>query len=575
MCGIIGVFLSNEDESANQVLVDCLTLLQHRGQDAAGIITICDNRFNLRKDTGTVAEVFNQENVVRLRGHVGIGHVRYPTAGGKCTAEAQPLYTNFPFGIALAHNGNLTNTHELRQSMKAEFRHINTDSDSEVLLNVFAEELQRRRIRELNPDEVFDAIRSVMRRCKGGYAVVMLINQFGLIAFRDPNGIRPLCFGTRTNCGRTDYGVASESVALDALYPPFTDIRDVGPGEAIIITTKGELFRQTVHSSPLLSPCLFEFIYFARPDSVMDGVSVYEARLNMGQSLAKKITEKLPDHDIDVVMPIPETSRTSALQCANSLGKIYREGFVKNRYISRTFIMPGQEMRRKTVRLKLNTIKSEFKDKSVLLVDDSIVRGTTSMEIVQMARDAGARKVYFASAAPAVIFPNVYGINIPTRTELVAFDKTEEEVAAHIGADHLIFNDLKDVDQAVRSLNPSIQRFDSSCFDGEYVTGDIDASYLDELEHFTNNKHRASPFTISSSSVDMVESGSRPGTPKSFERRGSALSGSQSPKPIFAMQRFDSATALETEVETEREKRNFTASTDCESLHNDVSQSDW
>jgi amidophosphoribosyltransferase len=427
MCGIIGLVYTPE-KSCTQALIDGLTVLQHRGQDAAGIVTIKDHRLNLLKNLGTVADVFHQDNVVSLQGNVGIGHVRYPTAGGSCSAEAQPLYTNAPFGIALAHNGNLTNTDDLLRNMEQEHRHINTNSDSEILLNVFAEELQRRRMQELAADEILDAVRSVMRRCKGGYAVVMLINRLGLVAFRDPHGIRPLCFGTRQSATGTDYAVASESVAIDALDSQFKLARDVGAGEAIFISLKGELHMQQVHPHPVLNPCMFEYVYFARPDSVIDGVPVYEARVRMGEKLAQKILKLNPNHDIDIVMPIPETSRTSALQCAHVLNRPYREGFIKNRYIARTFIMPGQEMRRKTVRLKLNTIKSEFHGKNVLLIDDSIVRGTTSMELVQMAKEAGAKKVFFASAAPPVRYSNVYGIDIPTRTELIAHMRTEEEV---------------------------------------------------------------------------------------------------------------------------------------------------
>lgn len=381
-----------------------------------------------------------------LQGNIGIGHVRYPTAGGSCSSEAQPFYTNAPYGIALAHNGNLTNTADLRRGLAEECRHTNTDSDSEVLLNVFAEELQRRlRTRRLGAEDIFDAVRTVSRRCKGGYAVVMVINSLGLVAFRDPNGIRPLCFGSRrcmTGSGAmsADYAIASESVAIDILGPQWRFDRDVRPGEAIFISQdSGQMFTEIIHPSPTLNPCLFEYVYFSRPDSIIDGVSVYEARINMGSSLAKKILHQYPHLEIDVVIPIPETSRTAALQCATSLQVPYREGFVKNRYIARTFIMPGQEMRRKTVRLKLNTIRSEFKNKNVLLVDDSIVRGTTSLELIQMARDAGAKHVYFASAAPPVKFPNVYGIDIPTRSELIACSEPDETAIAHtLNADQVM-----------------------------------------------------------------------------------------------------------------------------------------
>lgn len=457
-----------------------------------------DGRLNLRKGTGTVAEVFDQDSAIALQGNIGIGHVRYPTAGGGCSAEAQPLYVNSPFGLAIAHNGNLTNTEEMMASMRLEQRHINTDSDSELLLNVFAEELQRRRLQGGNMvDEVFDTVRSVMRRCKGGYAVCLLINRVGLLAFRDPFGIRPLCFGRRKvqggENGACDYAVASESVAIDALDSMFLLERDVGAGEAVFVSHSGEFFTQMVHPSPQLSPCLFEYVYFARPDSVMDGVQVYEARSRMGMKLAAKILAQWgTSHDIDIVMPIPETSRTAALSCAALLKRPYREGFVKNRYIARTFIMPGQEMRRKTVRLKLNTIKSEFKDKVVLLFDDSIVRGTTSMELVMLAREAGAKKVYFASAAPPVIFPNVYGIDIPTRNELVAFGRDEIEIAKVLGADKVIYNDLADVEEAVRTAHPTnphaLSVFDSSCFSGVYVTDEVTEAYLKTVEQARNAK---------------------------------------------------------------------------------------
>lgn len=439
----------------------------------------------MRKNTGAVSEVFTQENIVTLRGNVGIGHVRYPTAGGSCTAEAQPLYTNAPFGIALAHNGNLTNTDELKEMCNKDMRHINTNSDSELLLNIFAEELQRKRIREISADEIFDTVRGVMRRCKGAYAVVMLIEGVGMLGFRDPYGIRPLCFGIQGDSnGLSDgYAIASESVAIDAISPNFKLERDVGPGEAIFVDLNNNLHSQICHTSPCLTPCIFEYVYFARPDSVLDGVSVYEARLAMGSKLAKKILTLLPSHDIDVIIPIPDTSRTSALQCAYSMDIPYREGFMKNRYIARTFIMPGQALRQKKIRLKLNTVRSEFKDKTVLLVDDSIVRGTTSMELIQMARDAGAKKVYFASAAPPVRFPNLYGIDIPTRNELVAHHRTEEEIATQIGADYVIYNDLEDMIDAIRSLNPDkLRNFDTSCFSGTYITPEVTSEYLTKHE---------------------------------------------------------------------------------------------
>lgn len=497
MCGIIGIVNSDSTSHVAQALVDGLTLLQHRGQDAAGIVTSSDqNRLNMRKDNGTVADVFTQQNIINLRGNIGIGHVRYPTAGGSCSAEAQPFYTNYPYGLALGHNGNLTNTKELLENMRQVHRHINTDSDSEVLLNVFADELQRRQGTggsSISIMDIFDALRIVFRKCKGGYAVILLINGIGLLAFRDPNGIRPLCYGKRksltSKTGGYDYAIASESVAVDALTPAFKLERDILPGEGIFISMNGDLQSQIITTSSIpmslsFTPCLFEYVYFARPDSILDGVKVYDARINMGAKLAKKILSLFPNHDIDSVIPIPETSRTAALQCANILNKPYREGYVKNRYIARTFIMPGQEARKKTVRLKLNTIRSEFEGKVVLLIDDSIVRGTTSIELIQMAREAGAKKVYFASAAPPVRYPNVYGIDIPTRQELVAHNRTEEQIQIEIGADKVIYNDLEDVIDAVRSLNPSkLNRFDDSCFSGNYITEDVTPQYLQALEN--------------------------------------------------------------------------------------------
>ena len=478
MCGIIGIV---GQSPVNQSLFDGLTMLQHRGQDAAGIATCQDKRLFLRKDNGLVRDVFRTRHMQRLRGNMGIGHVRYPTAGSFNSAEAQPFYVNSPFGITLAHNGNLTNTAQLKDELfRSDLRHINTDSDSEILLNVFAHELQRASGVFIDHTDIFNAVEAVHRRVRGAYAVVALIIGYGILAFRDPFGIRPLVYGRQESEEGVEYMVASESVALDAL--DFKLVRDVEPGEAIFIDSKGHVYTRQCADRPLYSPCIFEFVYLARPDSIIDNVSVHKARMRMGEYLAEKILRIWPDHDIDVVIPIPDTSRTVALQLASALGIKYREGFIRNRYIARTFIMPGQKMREKSVRQKLNAISLEFRDKNVLLVDDSIVRGTTSAQIVQMAREAGARKVYFASAAPPVRYPNVYGIDMPTASELIAHGRNEEEVAEAIGVDRLIFQDLPDLEEAVRRGNPRLRRFDTSCFSGEYVTGDIDSSYLHCLE---------------------------------------------------------------------------------------------
>ncbi|MCP5160434.1 MAG: amidophosphoribosyltransferase [Hahellaceae bacterium] len=478
MCGIVGIVGKS---NVNQALYDALTVLQHRGQDAAGMVTYQDDRFFLRKDNGLVRDVFRTRHMRRLQGNAGIGHVRYPTAGSSSSAEAQPFYVNSPYGITLAHNGNLTNTNELAEDVfRSDLRHINTNSDSEVLLNVFAHELQK--LGKLNPthEDVFAAVAAVHKRCRGAYAVVALITGYGVVAFRDPFGIRPLCFGTRETPSGKEYMVASESVALSALG--FSLERDVQPGEAVYIESDGELYTRQCADNPKLNPCIFEHVYFARPDSIIDNISVYKARLRMGEKLAEKITRLRPEHDIDVVMPIPDTSRTSALQLALKLGVKFREGFIKNRYIGRTFIMPGQNMRKKSVKQKLNPIELEFKGKNVLLIDDSIVRGTTCQEIVQMARDAGALKVYFASAAPAVRFPNVYGIDMPAAEELIAHGRTEQEVQEEIGADWLIYQDLEDLIECASEGNPMVDRFDCSVFDGHYVTGDINQAYLERLQ---------------------------------------------------------------------------------------------
>ena len=483
MCGIVGIV---GHTNVNQSLYDALTVLQHRGQDAAGIVT-CDNgRLALRKDNGMVSDVFRTSHMQRLIGNMGIGHVRYPTAGSSSSAEAQPFYVNSPYGITLAHNGNLTNAEQIGEDLfKSDLRHINTNSDSEVLLNIFAHELQV--LGKLSPTEedIFTAVSAVHHRCKGAYAVVAMITGYGIVGFRDPNGIRPVCFGEKTTEKGVEYMIASESVALQAMG--FQLVRDIEPGEAVFISTEGELFTRQCAAVPKYSPCIFELVYLARPDSIMDGISVYKSRLRMGDKLAEKIKRTWPDHDIDVVVPIPDTSRTSALQLANTLGVKYREGFIKNRYIGRTFIMPGQSQRQKSVRQKLNAIELEFQGKNVLLVDDSIVRGTTCRQIIEMARDAGANKVYFASAAPAVRYPNVYGIDMPAANELIAHDSTVEEIQQKIGADWLVYQDLNDLVDTAKEGNPNIKAFDCSVFNGEYVTGDIDDAYLQNLESKRND----------------------------------------------------------------------------------------
>ncbi|MFT4193438.1 amidophosphoribosyltransferase [Ottowia sp.] len=468
MCGIVGV-VSNAP--VNQLIYDALLLLQHRGQDAAGIVTQQDRKFFMHKAKGMVRDVFRTRNMRALPGASGLGQVRYPTAGNAFSEEeAQPFYVNAPFGVALVHNGNLTNAQALRAELySTDHRHINTESDSEVLLNVLAHELEKAtRGARLGPDEVFAAVAGVHRRVRGSYAVIAHIAGRGMLAFRDPFGIRPLSFGRGPDGGVM---AASESVALEGTgYAPE---RDLAPGEAIYVTLDGALHARACAERAQLSPCIFEYVYLARPDSVLDGISVYQARLNLGETLAKRVVSTVPPDEIDVVIPVPESSRPSATELARLLGKPYREGFVKNRYVGRTFIMPGQAVRKKSVRQKLNAIASEFAGRNVLLVDDSIVRGTTSQEIVQMAREAGARKVYLASAAPPVRFPNVYGIDMPTKEELVAHGRTEEEVRRIVGADALIYQDVEAMKRAVGALNPAVQGFDASCFDGIYVTGDI------------------------------------------------------------------------------------------------------
>ncbi|MEX0951280.1 MAG: amidophosphoribosyltransferase, partial [Gammaproteobacteria bacterium] len=483
MCGIIGIVGKSP---VNQQIFDGLTVLQHRGQDAAGMVTYHDGRLNLRKDNGMVRDVFHTRHMLNLKGNIGIGHVRYPTAGCSSAAEAQPFYVSSPYGICLAHNGNLTNSESLRRDLFLEdLRHLNTDSDSEVLLNVFAHELQQLGKLRLEVDDVFSAVDALHKRCRGGYAAIAMIRGFGILAFRDPHGIRPVVFGQRETEAGMEYIIASESVAVSVLG--FELIRDLDPGEAIFITANGKLNTRQCADNPEFRPCIFEHVYLARPDSIIDGISVYKARLRMGEKLADKILRLRPDHDIDVVIPIPDTSRTAALPLAYQLGVKYREGFVKNRYIPRTFIMPGQEVRKKSVRQKLNTIELEFRDKNVLLVDDSIVRGTTSREIVQMAREAGARKVYVASAAPPVRYPNVYGIDMPAANEFIAHGRSEDEVCKEIGADWLIYQDIDDLIEAARKGNPKITQFDTSCFTGDYVTGDISEEYLQQISSERND----------------------------------------------------------------------------------------
>jgi len=479
MCGVVGIVGHGP---VNQEIYDALTVVQHRGQDAAGIMTCDGSRVHLRKDSGLVRDVFAERHMVQLKGNMGIGHARYPTAGGENRAEAQPFFVNSPFGVALAHNGNLVNARELSHELfQSDLRQLNTGSDSEVLLNVFAHELMvsvGSKRGSLQSDDVFDAVSRLHQRCNGAYAVVAMIVGYGLVAFRDPCGIRPLVVGLRQDAGKQSVMVASESVAMDLLN--FQLLGDVAPGEAVFISTEGEIERRVCAPRTQLAPCLFEYVYLARPDSIMDQVAVYKSRLRMGEKLGELIMRQWPDHDIDVVIPIPDTSRTSALELATLLGLKYREGFIKNRYIGRTFIMPGQAERRKSVRQKLNAIDLEFRGKNVLLVDDSIVRGTTSRQIIQMAREAGAKKVYFASAAPPVRYANVYGIDMPAPSELVASGRSEAEIAEFIGADRLIFQQLDDLIEAVREGNPRIHTVDASCFDGRYVTGDVTEEFLSQ-----------------------------------------------------------------------------------------------
>jgi len=499
MCGIMGVAAKN---NVNQLLYDGLLVLQHRGQDAAGIATAEGATFHMHKGSGMVRDVFRTRNMRSLPGACGIAHTRYPTAGSASSAaESQPFYVNSPFGIVLGHNGNLTNTDQLKRELfRQDLRHVNTSSDSEVLLNVLAHELQEATTNyKLDPATIFAAVSGVHRRCRGAYAVVAMIAGYGLLAFRDPYGIRPLVYGKLETDAGTEYMLASESVALDALG--FQVVRDIAPGEAVFIDEDGNFYSQQCATNPSLSPCLFEYVYLARPDSVIDGISVYETRLRMGESLADKIRRQYANLDIDVVIPIPDSSRPSAMQLANRLNLPYREGFIKNRYIGRTFIMPGQATRRKSVRQKLNAIGMEFKGKNVMLVDDSIVRGTTSSEIVQMARESGARKVFFASAAPPVRYPNVYGIDMPTRDELIACGRDDGEIAREIGADQLIYQDLSALVDDVRSVNPLVTRFEDSCFSGNYITGDVTREYLDGVE--TQRRDGAKQARSSASQLDL------------------------------------------------------------------------
>lgn len=492
MCGIIGI-VGRTGVHVNQLVYDGLTVLQHRGQDAAGIMTEFEGQFRLRKSNGLVSDIFYTRHMQRLQGNIGIGHVRYPTAGSSSRAEAQPFYVNSPYGLGLAHNGNLTNAAELRSQLSDKHhRHMNTSSDSELLLNMLAVELSTNATNlsidgspHMDIETVFGAVKNLNQRVTGSYACVSMISGYGLLAFRDPHGIRPLVFGVRETDGGSEWVFASESVAITALG--FDVVRDVKPGEAIFISSSGHMFNRQCSEPVDPSPCIFEHVYFARPDSVIDGISVYHARLNQGNVLAKRILEQWSDHDIDAVIPVPDSGRIAALQMAEVLGVPYREGFVKNRYVGRTFIMPGQALREKSVRRKLNAIGHEFAGKNILLVDDSIVRGTTSAQIIDMARDVGAKKVYFASAAPPVRYPNVYGIDMPAVNEFIANGKSIDEINTIIGSDRLFYQSLEDLIEATQIGQNPPKRFDTSCFNGEYVTGDIDAAYLRKLDDSRND----------------------------------------------------------------------------------------
>ena len=479
MCGVVGLVSKNE---VSPSLYEALTVIQHRGQDAAGISTLEEGRLHTRKQIGLVRDVFREKHIDELKGQIGIGHVRYPTAGGASREYSQPLYVNSPYGISISHNGNLVNTEKLAKELyKVNYRHLNTSSDSEVILNVFAHELQKAGSFNPSPDQIFTAVEKTHLRLKGAYSVLFMISGVGLVAIRDPKGIRPLILGKKDNdLIGADYMIASESPALSALE--FEIEGDLKPGEAVFITPEGELHRKVCHNKPSKNPCIFEYVYLARPDAVIDGISVMRSRLRMGQKLGKKILETYPNHDIDAVIPIPESSTSSAIEVAKTLNVNYREGFVKNRYIGRTFIMPKQELRKKSVRRKLNPIPFEFKDKNVLLVDDSIVRGTTSREIVEMARSVGAKKVYFASAAPPIRFQNVYGIDMAATAELIAHQRSEEQIAEFIGADWLIYQNLEDLIESAQVGNPEIKNFETSVFDGKYICGSVTKDYLTNLE---------------------------------------------------------------------------------------------
>lgn len=501
MCGIVGLFTDSE---ANQVLYDALTVLQHRGQDAAGMVTFHEGKMKLRKGNGLVRDVFMANHMLRLKGSMGIGHVRYPTAGSTSVAEAQPIYVNSPYGISLAHNGNLTNADKLKNELyRTDRRHLNTDSDSEVLLNIFAHELLELNKAKCEPGDIFKAVTGVHKRCKGAYAAVAVIAGHGLLGFRDPHGIRPIVYGEKEgDDGKKEYMIASESVALNALG--FKMVRDLNPGEAIYIDLEGNCHLHQCAKQSKPSPCIFEYVYLARPDSVVDGVSVYAAHIRMGEKLAERVKKTDFIEDVDVIIPIPDTSRPIALQMAQQLKLPYREGFIKNRYIGRTFIMPHQKQRKKSVRQKLNAIDSEFRGKNVLLVDDSIVRGTTSEQIIQMAREAGAAKVYFASASPPIRHPNVYGIDMPSPSELIGYGRNIDEICKAIGADGLVYQELDDLKACVQELNCELKTFDCSVFTGEYVTGDVDEAYLQEVERRRSDANKLKTIKDNSASMEIL-----------------------------------------------------------------------